>query len=319
MAIGARLCRPSNIWYDESLTLWICVFEGMAHMRLLVTGANGQLGHAIGAALEAKDAPAAYVDCVVDWVDLPDLDISSASAVDAWFVAHEPYDVVVNCAAFTNVDGCEADFAAAFSANALGPMNLARACATGDATLVHVSTDYVFPGTEPGERLETDVPAPISAYGRSKLAGEGLALAANHRTHVVRTAWLYGEGKNFVRTMLRIGEGRDEVTVVDDQLGNPTSAADLAHEILRIALTDDYGVWHCTNEGICSWADLAEAAYEIAGVNCRVRRCSSADWKLMNPQSADRPAFSALKNGHLESTIGNQMRPWREALEDYLR
>ena len=287
-------------------------------MRLLVTGSNGQLGRAVGNALDATDAPDAYMGYVVDWVDLPDLDISDVAAVDAWFEGHEPYDVVINCAAFTNVDGCEANFPAAFDANALGPMNLARACAGQGATLVHVSTDYVFPGNQPGERTEEDAPAPISAYGRSKLAGEGLAMAANERTHVVRTAWLYGDGKNFVRTMLGLGETHDQVTVVDDQLGNPTFAKDLAHEILRIALSDSYGVWHCTNEGTCSWADLTEAAYELAGVDCKVNRCSSADWKRMNPQSADRPAFSSLKNGHLEQTIGNQMRPWREALADYL-
>lgn len=287
-------------------------------MRLLVTGANGQLGRALRAALDSGDAPSAYAGYEADWVDLPELDIANAGAVGAWFAAHDPYDVVVNCAAFTNVDGCEADFGAAFAANALGPMNLARACATQGTTLVHVSTDYVFPGTEPGERVETDVPVPISAYGRSKLAGEGLALAANPRTHVVRTAWLYGEGKNFVRTMLNVAKTHDVVTVVDDQLGNPTSAADLAREILRIAQTDAYGIWHCTNEGICSWADLAQAAFELAGVSCTIRRCTSADWKRMNPQSADRPAFSALRNARLESTIGNTMRPWREALADYL-
>lgn len=287
-------------------------------MRLLVTGSNGQLGRAIKGALKAKDAPADYDGFEADWVDLSDLDISNAESVRVWFGSHTPYDIVFNCAAFTNVDGCEADFGAAFSANALGPMNLARACARSGATLVHVSTDYVFPGTEPGERVEEDVPAPISAYGRSKLAGEGLAMAANPRTHVVRTAWLYGDGRNFVRTMLAIAETHDEVTVVDDQLGNPTSAADLAHEMLRIALTDSYGVWHCTNEGTCSWADLTEAAYELVGVKCRVNRCSSADWKRMNPASANRPAFSSLRNGHLEATIGNHMRPWREALAEYL-
>lgn len=278
-------------------------------MRVLVTGANGQLGKALRAELS---------ECCVDWVDLSELDISRATDVDGWFEAHGPYDVVYNCAAFTNVDGCEADFAAAFAANALGPMNLARVCATCGATLVHVSTDYVFPGTDPGERTEDDVPAPISAYGRSKLAGEGLALAANPRTHVVRTAWLYGEGKNFVRTMLSLAERFDEVTVVDDQLGNPTSAADLARELVRIAQTNTYGVWHCTNEGTCSWADLAEAAFELAGASCKVRRCTSAEWKAMHPESADRPAFSSLRNARLEATIGNGMRPWREALAAYI-
>ncbi len=278
-------------------------------MRTLVTGARGQLGLALKAELGVDGA---------DWVDLPDLDISDSGAVEAWFAARGPYDVIFNCAAFTNVDGCESDFAAAFAANALGPMNLARACAACGAKLVHVSTDYVFCGSEPGERLETDVPSPISAYGRSKLAGEGLALAANPRTHVVRTAWLYGEGRNFVRTMLGLAERFDQITVVDDQLGNPTSATDLARELLRIAQTDEYGVWHCTNEGTCSWADLAQATFELSGVPCEVVRCSSEEWKAAHPQSADRPAYSSLCNAKLRATIGNQMRPWQEALAEYL-
>ena len=287
-------------------------------MRALVTGSHGQLGHALRSRIERGDAPDAWRGAEVDWVDLGELDISDAAAVDAWFASAGPYDAVINCAAMTNVDGCEADFAAAFAANALGPMNLARACRDQGATLVHVSTDYVFPGDQPGERAEGDAPAPISAYGRSKLAGEGLALAANPRTHVVRTAWLYGDGRNFVATMLRLGATHDSVTVVDDQLGNPTSAHDLAGELLRIALTDEYGVWHCTNEGTCSWADLAEEAFRLAGVPCEVRRCTSAEWKAINPQAADRPHFSSLANARLEATIGNRMRPWREALADYL-
>ena len=287
-------------------------------MRMLVTGSAGQLGRALAAAVAAPEAPHAYRDSTIDWVDVADLDITDADAVDAWFVAHGPYEVVVNCAAATNVDGCETNFGAAFAVNALGPQNLARAARAQEATLVHVSTDYVFPGNVPGERLESDVPRPISAYGRSKLAGEGLALANNPHTHVVRTAWLYGEGKNFVRTMLALADRYDQVSVVSDQLGNPTSAADLAREILRIALTDDFGVWHCTNEGICSWADLAEKAFELAGKSCRVRRVTSEEWKDAHPESADRPHYSALRNDHLERTIGNQMRPWAEALADYL-
>ena len=287
-------------------------------MRVLVTGALGQLGRALRSHLEEARCPESWVGADVDWVDLAELDIADATAVDVWFAAHGPYDVVFNCAAMTNVDGCESDFAAAFAANALGPMNIARACALCDATLVHVSTDYVFPGTQEGERVEDDVPMPISAYGRSKLAGEGLALSANPRTHVVRTAWLYGEGKNFVATMLRLAQSHSVVTVVDDQLGNPTSADDLAGELLRIALSGSFGVWHCTGEGICSWADLAERTFSLAGVECEVKRCTSNEYKAMNPQAADRPHYSALANTHLATTIGNHMRPWQEALADYL-
>lgn len=284
-------------------------------MRVLVTGCQGQLGRALKKAMAGQDT---WRASTVDWVDLAELDISDAGAVEAWFSQQGPYDVVFNCAAMTNVDGCEADFATAFAANALGPMNLARSCAACGATLVHVSTDYVFPGTQEGSRVETDVPAPISAYGRSKLAGEGLALSQNPRTHVVRTAWLYGEGHNFVATMLRLATTHDHVTVVNDQVGNPTSADDLAGELLRIACSDDYGIWHCTNEGVCSWADLAEATFEICGVRCAVERCTSEEWKAINPAAAERPRFSALENAHLAATIGNTMRPWRVALQDYL-
>lgn len=287
-------------------------------MRALVTGSHGQLGRALLKRVSSGDAEEAWASADVDWVDLAELDISDAAAVEAWFGTHGPYDVVINGAAMTNVDGCETDFATAFAANALGPLYLARACAACGATLVHVSTDYVFPGTDPSARVEDDAPAPVSAYGRSKLAGEGLALAANPHTHVVRTAWLYGDGRNFVATMLRLGATRDTVTVVDDQLGNPTSAYDLAGEILRIALTNHYGIWHCTNEGTCSWADLAEETFRRAGVPCRVERCSSAQWKAMNPASADRPHFSSLENKRLKETIGNRMRPWKDALSDYL-
>ena len=250
-------------------------------MRILITGSRGQLGNELRRLIstgqaEAGAVPAAYAGASVDYIDIDDLDISRWEAVDAWFGAHGPYDLAINCAAMTNVDGCETNWQGAFAANALGPMNLARACAAQGARLVHVSTDYVFPGTDPEPRVEADVPAPISAYGRTKLAGEGLALANNPRTFVVRTAWLYGYvGKNFVKTMLRLAQTHDHVTVVDDQLGNPTSANDLALQILRLAQTDDYGIYHCTNEGTCSWADFAAAIMREFGTGCRVEPCTS--------------------------------------------
>lgn len=294
-------------------------------MRILITGSNGQLGNELQRLLttgtsEIGPIPASYRDAEVDAIDLPELDISSWEAVSAWFVGHEPYDLVINCAAMTNVDGCETNWQGAFAANALGPQNLALATAAQGAKLVHVSTDYVFPGTDPTPRTEADVPAPISAYGRTKLAGEGLARANNPRTFVVRTAWLYGYvGHNFVKTMLRLAETHDYVTVVDDQLGNPTSANDLAHEVLAIAATDNYGTYHCTNEGICSWAQFAAAVMEEFGTGCEVVPCTSEEYKRMVPGSADRPHFSALENAHLASTIGNEMRPWRDALATYRR
>ena len=292
-------------------------------MRILITGSRGQLGNELRRLIstgqaEAGAVPAAYAGASVDYIDIDDLDISRWEAVDAWFGAHGPYDLAINCAAMTNVDGCETNWQGAFAANALGPMNLARACAAQGARLVHVSTDYVFPGTDPEPRVEADVPAPISAYGRTKLAGEGLALANNPRTFVVRTAWLYGYvGKNFVKTMLRLAKTHDHVTVVSDQLGNPTSANDLAWQILRLAQTEDFGIYHCTNEGTCSWADFAAAIMREFGTGCRVEPCTSEQYKQMVPGSADRPHYSSLRNAHLEAGIGNGMRPWQDALHTY--
>lgn len=294
-------------------------------MRILITGSKGQLGNELQRLIrdghsEIGPVPACYAGAEVDAIDLPELDISNWEAVRAWFDGHDPYDLVVNCAAMTNVDGCETNWQGAFSANAQGPQNLALASAAQGAKLVHVSTDYVFPGTDPKPRVETDVPAPISAYGRTKLAGEGLARANNPRTFVVRTAWLYGYvGRNFVKTMLGLAQTHKQVTVVDDQVGNPTSANDLAHEILALAATENFGTYHCTNEGTCSWADFAAAIMGEFGRDCEVVPLTSEEYKQRVPGSADRPHYSALQNAHLAATIGNEMRPWREALASYRR
>lgn len=293
-------------------------------MRILITGSDGQLGTELVRCLNSMEAeigpvPEEYRGAAIDAVDVAALDISDAAAVGAWF-ARNRYDIVINCAAVTNVDGCEKDEAVAYAVNATGPENLARACAVQDVKLVHISTDYVFAGDVPGERVETDPTGPVSAYGRTKLAGERLALAVNPQTFVCRTAWLYGyRGSNFVKTMRRLGEGKDEVRVVADQVGNPTSANDLAHEVLRLALTDGYGVYHITNKGTCSWADFAGAVMEGLELPCKVVPITSAQYKAENPVSADRPAFSSLRNLRLEQTIGDEMRPWEEALASYLR
>jgi dTDP-4-dehydrorhamnose reductase len=185
---------------------------------------------------------------------------------------------------------------------------------------VQVSTDYVFAGNEPGERVESDATGPISAYGTTKLEGEMLVAAATPKHFIVRTAWLYGYvGKNFVKTMKRLGESHDVVTVVDDQLGNPTSANDLAYEILKIALTDNYGIYHATNNGTCSWAQFAQAIMEGFKLDCKVEPVTSEQYKAANPQSADRPAFSSLTNKHLQDTVGDEMRPWQDALASYIQ
>ena len=293
-------------------------------MRILVTGCKGQLGNELRRLLETGEAeigpiPAELRDSEATYIDVDELDITDPDAVDAFFGAHT-FDAVINCAAMTNVDGCEKVEDLAFKVNALGPENLARACATQGAKFVQVSTDYVFPGNEPGERVEEDPTGPISAYGRTKLAGERLVLEANPRSFVVRTAWLYGYvGRNFVKTMLRLARELGGMTVVDDQIGNPTSANDLAYELLKLILTDEYGIYHCTNEGITSWAQFTKAIVEGAGYDPGiVTPCTSDEYAAAHPDAARRPLFSALRNAHLERTIGNEMRPWQEALATYL-
>ena len=292
-------------------------------MRILVTGAYGQLGHELKRCLSTMRAEIGpisdqYANAVVDYVDYDQLDIADEGAVDRWFDART-YDVVFNCAAITNVDGCEANEEGAFRVNALGPKYLARAAQRQGAKFVHVSTDYVFPGDAPAPRCESDETGPISAYGRTKLAGERFALEESTKCFICRTAWLYGYvGKNFVKTMIRLGKLHDEVTVVADQFGNPTSANDLAYELLRIAATENYGIYHITNEGTCSWADFATRIMERAQLSCKVVPVTSQQYKAANPQSADRPHYSSLENGKLADTIGNEMRAWEEALDQYI-
>ena len=292
-------------------------------MRILVTGAKGQLGNEIRRCLEGMVAeigaiPDVYEGAEVDYIDYEELDITDEAAVDVWFSNHL-YDLVINCAGYTNVDGCEINEEIAYAVNAVGPKNLANAAEREGAKLVHISTDYVFPGDDPRPRCEEDPTGPISAYGRTKLAGEEMVKAECSRSFICRTAWLYGyEGKNFVRTVRSLGEAREEVTVVDDQLGNPTSANDLAYEILRVAATDGYGTYHMTNEGTCSWAEFATRIMEKSGLACKVVPVTSEQYKAANPKSADRPRFSSLNNARLAETVGNEMRPWEQAIDSFI-
>jgi dTDP-4-dehydrorhamnose reductase len=225
--------------------------------------------------------------------------------------------VLINCAAFTNVDGCETEFDTAYRVNGIGAGNLARAASEKGAEIVHVSTDYVFDGEKREPYYEDDPVCPMSAYGRTKLAGETFVQVNNPRHWIVRTQWLYGHhGKNFVDTMLEAARSRPSLEVVNDQIGCPTYAKDLALEIVRIVEHGPpYGIYHGSNEGACSWFDFAKRILDGAGIrNVPVNPITSD--KLKRP--ARRPAHSILRNYHLELTIGNRMRPWEEALADYL-
>ena len=201
----------------------------------------------------------------------------------AAYVRHHAPDAIISCAAFTNVDGCETNREAAFAVNALGARNLAMAAEEIGAKLVHVSTDYVFSGDAAQPVWEYDLPAPRSVYGKTKLLGEQYVQQFCTHYFIVRTAWLYGyAGNNFVKTMLRLARQNGGVTVVDDQLGNPTNAADLAHEILNLLVTKEYGVYHCTGEGVCSWCEFAAEIIRLSGVPATgmplVFCCLSGGW-----------------------------------------
>lgn len=293
-------------------------------MRILITGASGQLGTELRHCLETGRAqvgplPAVLHNAQVDCTDHTTLDITDEAAVRVWFEAHGPYDVVFNCSAYTNVDGCETHEAEAFAVNATGAGILAAATERCGGKYFYISTDYVFSGEDEHSRVEDDEPGPLSAYGRSKLEGERATLAACSRSFIVRTAWLYGQaGGNFVKTMLRLARQNGKISVVADQFGNPTNANDLAYELLCLSLTDDYGIYNCTGNGICSWYDFACAIVDIAGIPCEKEPLTSAEYKERFPQSCDRPHYSSLDNARLRATIGDDMRPWHEALVGFL-
>ena len=291
-------------------------------MKILITGANGQLGTELRRCIAAGKTelgplPATLQRATVLATDVDTLDITNRHAVAAYVRHHAP-DAIISCAAFTNVDGCETNREAAFAVNALGARNLAMAAEEIGAKLVHVSTDYVFSGDAAQPVWEYDLPAPRSVYGKTKLLGEQYVERFCRRHFIVRTAWLYSYyGKNFVKTMVRLGKTHDEITVVNDQLGNPTNAVDLAYHILKLAVSHDYGIYHCTGNGICSWYDFASAIMKEAGLPCKVNPCTSAEYAAANPASASRPAWSALENRMLRCTVGDEMRDWQDALHDF--
>jgi dTDP-4-dehydrorhamnose reductase len=239
------------------------------------------------------------------------LDVTDAGAVEAAFAQHRP-DTVVNCAAWTDVDGAEADEAGALVLNRDAALNVAAAAAAVGASVVLPSTDYVFDGRGQRPYVESDPTGPLSAYGRTKLAGERAALAANPRCFVVRTAWLFGTGgANFVETMLRLGAERDEVRVVADQIGSPTYTPHLADGLLRLAATDTYGVHHMSAAGHCSWHEFARAIFAGAGVDCEAVPVTTAEF----PRPAPRPAWSVLASERPDAIA---LPDWRDGLRGYL-
>ena len=251
-------------------------------------------------------------------VDVEDLDITKLEQVKEVLDKEKP-DVIINCAAATNVDGCEKNQELAFKINAIGPRNLAMVCEEIGAKLVQVSTDYVFSGVGEKPLAEFEMTAPYSIYGKTKLAGENFVKELSSKYYIVRTAWLYGRvGKNFVYTMANLGKTKEALTVVDDQRGNPTNANDLAYHILKLIETEEYGVYHCTGNGECSWYDFASEIMKLSGRNCTVNPCTSSEYKAIYPNSADRPAYSSLDNMMLRCTVGDEMRDWKDAIKTFM-
>mgnify|MGYP001647080878 FL=1 len=291
-------------------------------MKILITGASGQLGTEIQRQLKNGGSalgpvPERLKNATVIATDVAELDITDRYATIAFVRRHQP-DTIISCAAFTNVDGCETNPEAAFKVNAIGASNLAQAAERINARLIHVSTDYVFRGEGNKPLDESERVDPKSVYGKTKALGEEYVKNFCHRYFIVRTAWLYGyAGKNFVKTIVNAGKKFGRLEVVSDQLGNPTNAEDLAHHILQLAVSHDYGVYHCTGEGVCSWYEFASEIIRLSGVDATVAPCTSAEYSAKHPAAADRPAWSALENRMLACTVGNHMRDWKEALADF--
>ena len=292
-------------------------------MKILITGSNGQLGNELQKIVATGKAEIGAVseeikNAEVFAMDVDTLDITNLEQVKKVLNEVKP-DVVINCAAATNVDGCEANQDLAFKINSLGPRNLAMVAEELGAKIAQVSTDYVFSGVGETPLKESDLVAPVSVYGKTKLLGEEFVRDFSSKYYIVRTAWLYGYvGHNFVYTMMKLGKDRDTLSVVNDQLGNPTHANDLAYHILKLIQTEEYGVYHCTGKGECSWYNFASEIMKLSGRNCTVNPCTSEEYKSMYPNSADRPAYSSLDNMMLRCTVGDEMRDWKEALKTFM-
>lgn len=276
--------------------------------KILITGANGQLG------TEMQLMAADYPQYEYVFTDVAELNICDEAAVDR-FIAEKEIDVVVNCAAYTAVDKAEDDEAFCALLNGEAPGFLAKAVARRKGRLIHVSTDYVFDGTAHIPYKEEQETCPNSVYGRTKLLGEQKALQASERTVVLRTAWLYSPlGNNFVKTMIRLGKEKSELGVIFDQIGTPTYAKDLADVIFRcIAQEDIAGIFHFSNEGVCSWYDFTKAIHEEAGISsCRVKPLHTSDY----PTKATRPHYSVLDKSKIKRTLQIEIPYWKDSLRD---
>ena len=280
-------------------------------MKILITGANGQLGTELHEILE-REFPGQTL-----YTDVQELDLTNAKAVDS-YVANNEITHIVNCAAYTAVDRAEEEKMLCAAVNTDAVKNLAMAADANGAQLIHISTDYVFDGTNHRPYRESDKVNPISQYGTTKRKGETLLLALAPQAIIIRTAWLYSaHGNNFVKTMLRLADSQPEIKVVCDQIGTPTFARDLARAVVKVLQSHQWvpGIYHFTDEGAASWYDFAKAIFRIAGKDVKVTPIPTEDY----PTPASRPSYSILDRTRIKATYGIEIPHWEEALADCLR
>ena len=280
-------------------------------MKILITGANGQLGTELHVILE-REFPGQTL-----YTDVQELDLTNAKAVDS-YVANNEITHIVNCAAYTAVDRAEEEKMLCAAVNTDAVKNLAMAADANGAKIIHISTDYVFDGTNHRPYRESDKVNPISQYGTTKRKGETLLLALAPQAIIIRTAWLYSaHGNNFVKTMLRLADSQPEIKVVCDQIGTPTFARDLARAVVKVLQSHQWvpGIYHFTDEGAASWYDFAKAIFRIAGKDVKVTPIPTEDY----PTPASRPSYSILDRTRIKATYGIEIPHWEEALADCLR
>lgn len=273
--------------------------------NILITGANGQLGNEMREL--AKNSSFSFT-----FTDIAELDITNIDAIDALF-QQTKFDFIVNCAAYTNVNKAESEEDLALKINAVAPENLAKIANKYHCKFIHISTDYVFDGSHCQPYVESDEVCPQSAYGRTKLKGEQLAMQANSNTVIIRTAWLYSTfGNNFVKTMMKYGQEKDTLTVVFDQIGSPTYAGDLAQAIYSIVEAETFvpGIYHFSNEGVCSWYDFTKEILQLANIQCDVQPIESKDF----PSPAKRPFYSVLNKRKIKETYKITIPYWKDSL-----
>ena len=275
---------------------------------ILVTGGNGQLASCI------KDVEKQYDDLNVIYTDHLELDICNLNQIQTFFKSNPQIDYCINCAAYTAVDKAETESEKAFEINAIGAKNLAQVCNDHDAILIHVSTDFVFDGEKNEPYTETDVANPISVYGASKLQGEVEIQQALKEYFIIRTSWLYSEyGNNFMKTMLRLAETRDGISVVSDQIGTPTYTGDLAEIIIQIinTKTEKYGIYHYSNEGVASWFEFAKEIFKLTKNKTKVNPIPSIEYLT----SAKRPKYSVLDKKKIIDVFKIDIPFWRDSLK----